>query len=215
MDQPKTALYDGFGRVGQALASGRRVEILDLLAQGECSVDELAEALGLSEANCSQHLQVLKGAGLVASRRAGTRVFYELASSDVLLLLNLLREVARDHSAEVRALAERYLGGEVEGVTSRELRDRLRRGDVVVIDVRPEEEYRAGHIPGARSVPIEELEARLAEIGDRQEVVAYCRGRFCAYAHQAVRLLTGAGHRARRLVGGLPEWRLAGFRVES
>jgi DNA-binding transcriptional ArsR family regulator len=215
MDEPKTALYDGFARVGQALASGRRVEILDLLAQGERSVDELAEALGLSEANCSQHLQVLKGAGLVASRRAGTRVFYELASPDVLLLLNLLREVARDHSAEVRTLAERYLGGEVEGVTSRELRDWLRRGDVVVVDVRPEEEYRAGHIPGARSVPIEELEARLAEIGDRQEVVAYCRGRFCAYAHQAVRLLAGAGHRARRLEGGLPEWRLAGFRVES
>jgi rhodanese-related sulfurtransferase/biotin operon repressor len=215
MDEPKTALYDGFARVGQALASGRRVEILDLLAQGERSVDELAEALGLSEANCSQHLQVLKGAGLVAGRREGIRVFYQPASPEVLALLNLLREVARDHSAEVRALAEQYLGGEVEAVTGRELRNRLRRGDVVVVDVRPEEEYRAGHIPGARSVPIEELEARLAEIGDRQEVVAYCRGHFCAYAHQAVRLLSAAGHRARRLEGGLPEWRLAGFRVES
>ncbi|MDP8957828.1 MAG: metalloregulator ArsR/SmtB family transcription factor [Actinomycetota bacterium] len=212
---PKTSLYDGFAQTGQALASGRRVEILDVLAQGERSVEGLAASTGLSLANCSRHLQVLKQAGLVSRRRQGVQVYYRLASAKVLTLLNLLRQVAHDHSAQVRALAQEYLGGEAEPVTREELLALLREGRVEVIDVRPQEEYRAGHLSGARSIPIEQLEARLAEVRDDREVVAYCRGRFCAYAHQAVRLLERAGRRARRLEDGLPEWGLAGLPVES
>lgn len=211
----KASLFDGFARVGRALASGRRVELLDLLAQGERSVEELAQAAGMSVANTSHHLQTLRKAGLVTARREGNRVFHELASAEVLLLLNLLREVAHEHSAEVRALAEEYLGGPVEPITVEELLELIRREeDVVVVDVRPEPEYRAGHLPGARSIPIEELEVRLDEIPDRARVVAYCRGRFCAYAHRAVRTLEATGRAARRLEEGFPEWELAGLPVE-
>lgn len=211
----KTALYDGFAGVAQALSAGRRVELLDILAQGERSVEDLARESGLSLANCSRHLQVLKRAGLVRGRREGVKVFYEPASEEVVALLDVLRQVAHSHSAEVRTLAEKYLGGEVEPVTRRELLAMLGDGAVEVIDVRPAEEYRAGHLPGARSVPINELQARLEELPDDREIVAYCRGRFCAYAHQAVRLLAEAGRRGRRLEGGLPEWRRAGLPVEG
>jgi len=211
----KESLYDGFARVGQSLANGRRVELLDLLAQGERSVDELVKGLGLTMANCSQHLQVLRRAGLVSARRDGNRVWYRVASESVIELLGLLRAVAFDRSAEVRVAAEAYLGGPVEAIGRAELVARLDRGDVVVVDVRPQREYEAGHLPGAISIPIDDLEARLAELPEDVDVVAYCRGRFCAYADDGVRILETAGRRAFRLEDGLPEWRHAGLVVEG
>lgn len=214
MTVAKESLYDGFARVAQSLASGRRVELLDVLAQGERSVDVLSQTLGLTVANCSQHLQVLRRAGLVSARRDGNRVWYRLASESVVGLLQLLRDVAFDRSAEVREAAESYLGGPVEAIGRAELAARLERGDVVLVDLRPNHEFDAGHLPGAVSIPIEELKARLGELPDDAEVVAYCRGRFCAFAHQGVRLLKAAGRRAVRLDEGLPEWRLAGLAVE-
>ncbi|MGH3441979.1 MAG: ArsR/SmtB family transcription factor [Nitriliruptorales bacterium] len=209
--QTKTALFDGFARIGRALASGRRLELMDLLAQGERSVDELAAAAGLSSANASQHLQVLRGAGLVASRQDGVRVYYRLASPRVVALLDDLREVAYDRSAEVRALAEEYLGGDVEPVDREQLERLLEEEDIVVVDVRPRDEFAAGHIDHARSIPLDELRERLSELPDDRLIVAYCRGRFCAYSHDAVRLLEESGRRARRLEDGFPEWQLAGL----
>jgi rhodanese-related sulfurtransferase/DNA-binding transcriptional ArsR family regulator len=211
----KRELYDGFAASAQALASGRRVELLDVLAQGERSVDDLAEVVDLTVANCSQHLQVLRRAGLVTARRDGNRVVYRPASDQVVDLLDLVREVSFDRSPAVREAAEAYLGGVVESVSREELVARLSTGDVVVVDVRPVHEFEAGHIPTARSIPVEELEARLEELPDGLEVVAYCRGRFCAFADQAVRTLQSAGRPARRLAGGLPEWRRAGHPVEE
>lgn len=210
----KHVLYDGFSDTAQALASGRRVELLDVLAQGERSVDHLATEVGLTTANCSQHLQVLRRAGLVTARREGNRVLYRVASDSVIHLLNLLREVSFYRSAMVRDNAEAYLGGQVETVTRDELLTRMAQGDVQVVDVRPASEYEAGHIPAARSIPLDELGERLGELPDTVEVVAYCRGRFCALADEAVRRLEAAGWSARRLEGGLPEWRLGGSPIE-
>jgi len=214
MTVAKESLYDGFARMAQSLASGRRVELLDVLAQGERSVDDLSQTLGLTVANCSQHLQVLRRAGLVSARRDGNRVWYRLASESVVGLLQMLRYVAFDRSAEVREAAEAYLGGPVEAIGRAELIARLERGDVVVVDLRPNREFDAGHLPGAVSIPLDELEARLGELPDDVEVIAYCRGRFCAFAHQGVRLLEAAGRKAVRLDEGLPEWRVAGLAVE-
>ncbi|MEX1124604.1 MAG: metalloregulator ArsR/SmtB family transcription factor [Acidimicrobiia bacterium] len=211
----KGTLYDGFAATAQSLASGRRVELLDVLAQGERPVEELAQSVGLTVANCSQHLQVLLRAGLVARRREGNRIWYRLTSDAVVDLLGLLREVAYDRSAEVKEAAEAYLGGPVEAIDRAQLVDRLQRGDVVVLDVRPRREFEAGHLPGAVSIPIDELEARLNELPEDVEVVAYCRGRFCAFADQAIRILETAGRRALRLDEGLPEWRQAGLPVEA
>jgi rhodanese-related sulfurtransferase len=185
--------------------------MLDLLAQGERSVEQLADAAGLSVANASQHLQVLRRAGLVATRREGARVLYRPAGEDVVALWLSLRDVASERVADVERAARDYLGEEVEAIGRDELAERLRAGDVVVLDVRPRVEFAAGHIQGARSMPLGELEARLAEIPDGAEVVAYCRGAYCVYAHEAVRRLRAAGLRARRLEDGLPEWRLAGL----
>ena len=213
MSVVKERLNDGFARVAQGLASGRRIELLDLLAQGERPVDEIAGALVMSIANCSQHLQVLRRAGLVATRRDGNRVWYRLASESVADLLGLLRDVAFDRSADVRAAAEAYLGGPVEEVGRDELVARLERGDVVLVDVRPHREFVAGHIPGAFSIPIDELESRLTELPTGLDVVAYCRGRFCAFAEQGVRIIEAAGRKAYRLEGGMPEWRRAGHSV--
>jgi DNA-binding transcriptional ArsR family regulator/rhodanese-related sulfurtransferase len=209
----KERLNDGFARVAQGLASGRRIELLDLLAQGERPVDEIAGTLDMSIANCSQHLQVLRRAGLVATRRDGNRVWYRLASESVADLLGLLRDVAFDRSADVRAAAEAYLGGPVEEVGRDELVARLERGDVVLVDVRPHREFVAGHIPGAFSIPIDELESRLTELPTGLDVVAYCRGRFCAFAEQGVRIIEAAGRKAYRLEDGMPEWRRAGHSV--
>ena len=209
----KERLNDGFARVAQGLASGRRIELLDLLDQGERPVDEIAETLEMTIANCSQHLQVLRRAGLVATRRDGNRVWYRLASESVADLLGLLRDVAFDRSADVRAAAEAYLGGPVEEVARDKLVARLERGDVVLVDVRTHREFVAGHIPGAFSIPIDDLEARLTELPRGLDVVAYCRGRFCAFAEQGVRIIEAAGRKAYRLEDGLPEWRRAGHSV--
>jgi rhodanese-related sulfurtransferase len=211
----KAALFDALASVSHALGSGRRAEIVDLLAQGERSVDEIAGEISQTVANTSQHLQVLAHAGLVRSRRAGTRIYYRLASDRVSELWAAVRDVAVRHVAEVSLLADEYLGErELEQVSAEELEKRLRRGDVVVLDVRPETEYRAGHIAGARSAPLPQLGNLVDTLPRRREVVAYCRGPYCVYADDAVRLLRGRGLKARRLDVGFPEWRRARRPVE-
>jgi len=213
----KAALFDALASVAQALGNGRRAEIVDVLAQGERSVEALASEISQSVANTSQHLQVLARAGLVRTRREGTRVYYRLASERVGDLWAAVREVAASHVAEVSVLADEYLGerGQVEQLSAAELQRRLARGDVVVLDVRPEPEFRAGHIAGARSVPLAALDAVAEKLPRRREIVAYCRGPYCVYADDAVRLLRRRGLEARRLDVGLPEWRRAGFPVEA
>jgi rhodanese-related sulfurtransferase len=210
-DRRKDGLYEQFARVGKALSNGRRLELIDLLAQAERSVDELARESGLSLALTSHHLRLLRDAGLVTSRREGVHVRYALAGDDVLRLWLSMRSVAAGRLAEVERAAREYLGGDVEGIGRTELVERVRVGDLVVVDVRPAAEYAAGHLRGARSIPIEELERRLGELPPDREVVAYCRGPYCVYAHQAVRALRRAGRPARRLEDGWPEWRLTGL----
>jgi rhodanese-related sulfurtransferase len=212
----KTALFDEFARAAKALASGRRIELLDVLANGERTVDALAGAVGLSVANTSQHLQILRQAGLVSSRREGTSVHYRLAGPEVFELWRTLRTLAASRLAEVERLAVAYLGGrdELEPVTRQELTRRLQDGDdLVVLDVRLAAEYAAGHLPGAVSIPVGELRRRLAELPGDREIVAYCRGPYCAFAHEAVALLRQEGFSARRLEDGLPEWQAAGLAV--
>jgi rhodanese-related sulfurtransferase len=212
----KTALFDAFARAAKALASGRRIELLDVLANGERTVEALAGEVGLSVANTSQHLQILRQAGLVASRREGTSVHYRLAGPEVFELWRTLRTLAASRLAEVERLTAAYLGArdELEPVTREELARRLQDGDnLVVLDVRPAAEYAAGHLPGAVSIPVAELRRRLAELPADREVVAYCRGPYCAFAHEAVVLLREAGVSARRLEDGLPEWQAAGLAV--
>jgi rhodanese-related sulfurtransferase len=213
----KAALFDALASVAQALGNGRRAEIVDVLAQGERSVDEIAGEISQSVANTSQHLQVLARTGLVRSRREGTRVFYRLSSDRVGDLWSAVREVAVRHLAEVSVLADEYLGARdgVEQVTATELERRLARGDVVVLDVRPEVEYRAGHIAGARSAPLTALESLASGLPQRKEIVAYCRGPYCVYADDAVRLLRERGLKARRLDVGYPEWRRSGLPIEA
>jgi rhodanese-related sulfurtransferase len=213
----KAALFDAFASVAQALGSGRRTEIVDVLAQGERSVEEIATEIEQSVANTSHHLQLLLRAGLVRSRRQGTRVHYRLASDRVEDLWAAVRKVAERHVAEVHVLADDYLGERdgVEQIAADELEARLATGNVVVLDVRPEPEYRAGHIPGALSAPLESLVQVAATLPKRREIVAYCRGPYCVYADDAVRLLQQRGLKARRLDVGLPEWRRAGHAVET
>jgi len=213
----KMALFDAFASVARALGSGRRAEIVDLLAQGERSVDEIASEISQSLANTSHHLQLLSRAGLVRSRRDGTRIFYRLANERVSDLWVTVREVAERQVAEVHVLADDYLGARdgIEQVTPLELSERLARGEVVVLDVRPEPEYVAGHIPGALSAPLDALETVAARLPQRREIVAYCRGPYCVYADDAVRLLRRRGLEARRLDVGLPEWRRAGLPVQT
>jgi rhodanese-related sulfurtransferase/predicted transcriptional regulator len=209
VDESKDALFEAIAAMGKAFASPRRLELLDLLAQGPRSVGALARATGQSTANTSQHLQGLHAAGLVVRSRTGTLTRYALAGDDVLALWLALRNTSAARLAEVERAAREYLGDGVEAIGREELMARLGRGDVVLVDVRPAEEFAAGHIEGARSIPLEELERRLAELPRDREIVAYCRGPFCAYAHQAVRGLVAAGHSARRLEEGWPEWKLA------
>jgi rhodanese-related sulfurtransferase len=213
----KVALFDALASVAQALGSGRRAEIVDLLAQGERSVEEIAGEISQSVANTSQHLQVLSRAGLVRARREGTRVFYRLASERVGDLWAAVRDVAVRQVAEVSVLAEEYVGTRdgFEQVSAEELEQRLARDEVVVLDVRPEPEYRAGHIAGARSAPLPSLASLLPKLPRRREIVAYCRGPYCVYADDAVRLLRARGLKARRLDVGFPEWRRAGLPVET
>jgi DNA-binding transcriptional ArsR family regulator len=207
--QAKDALFEAIASMGKALASPRRLELIDLLAQGPRTVEQLARATDQSAANTSQHLQALHGAGAVERRREGNRVRYALAGDDVIELWSKLQAVSAGRIAEVERAAREYLGDPVEAVTRTELVARLRRGDVVLVDVRPEQEFAAGHIDGAVSIPIDELAGRLSELPGDAEVVAYCRGPFCAYAHEAVRHLNAAGRPARRLEEGWPEWHLA------
>jgi len=212
----KTALFDEFARAGKALASGRRIELLDVLANGERMVESLATEAGLSVANTSRHLQVLRQAGLVAGRRQGTSIVYRLAAPEVFQLWQALRTVAASQLAEVERLAATYVGDrdELEPVTREELARRLDDGDdLVVLDVRPASEHAAGHLPRAVSIPVGELRRRLAELPRDREIVAYCRGPYCAFAHDAVTLLREAGFSARRLEDGLPEWQAAGLAV--
>jgi rhodanese-related sulfurtransferase len=213
----KAALFDAQASVARALGNGRRAEIVDILAQGERSVDELANEIEQTVANTSQHLQVLSRAGLVRTRRDGTRVFYRLASREVADLWVAVRGLAALHVAEVTVLADEYLGERdaVELLSASELEERLRRGDVVLLDVRPEPEYRAGHIAGARSAPLATFEALVSKLPKRREIVAYCRGPYCVYADDAVRMLRARGLKARRLDVGFPEWRRAGLPVET
>lgn len=213
----KDALFEGLASVAKALANGRRAEIVELLSQGERSVEDVAEAIQQSVANTSHHLRTLAGAGLLRSRRQGTRILYALTSEPVEELWQAVRDVAGDHVAEIERLARDYLGEPdgLEPMRREELEERLKRGDVVVIDVRPELEYRAGHIAGARSIPLAELGRRLRSFDKTREVVAYCRGPYCVYADEAVRALTRKGYSARRLEGGFPEWRRAGLPVQT
>lgn len=215
----KDALYDGFAAVAKALSNGRRAELIDVLAQGERHVEELASEIGQSVANTSFHLRHLAAAGLVITRRDGTRIHYRLASARVGELWAALRDVAAAHHDQLDELAAAYLGdrSQLEEVGRDELARRLDGGDVVVVDVRPPAEFTAGHIAGARSVPVDDiaggLAAELADLPPDIEVVAYCRGPYCVYADEAVRLLRASGRSARRLVDGYPEWRRAGLPV--
>ena len=204
----KNALFEAIAVMGKAFASPRRLELLDLLAQAPRTVDELARASEQSTANTSQHLQALHAGGMVTRAREGTSVRYALAGDEVLALWLALRDASVARLAEVERAAREYLGDDVDVIGRQELLARLRQGDVVLVDVRPTEEFDAGHISGARSIPLEELEQRLAELPDDREVVAYCRGPFCAYAHDAVRRLHAAGRAASRLEQGWPEWKL-------
>ncbi|MEG3627631.1 ArsR/SmtB family transcription factor [Streptomyces poriticola] len=215
----QTRLYDAFALSGKALASGKRLELLDLLAQGERSVDALARAAGLNLTTASAHLQTLRQAGFVATRREGVRIHYRLAGDDVARLLALLRTVAENHQAAVAAARDAYLGGaaaaEAARVTREELRARVAAGDTVVLDVRPVEEYLAGHIPGALSIPVGELADRIGELPRDCDIVVYCRGEYCVLAYDAVRLLTDRGRRAVRLYDGMLGWRLADLPVDA
>jgi rhodanese-related sulfurtransferase/biotin operon repressor len=213
----KSTLFDEFARIAKALSSGRRAEIIDVLANGERSVETLADELELSIANVSQHLQVLRRAGLVTTRRDGTFVYYRLSSPEVLQFWRSLQHIAGSRIAEVERLAKAYLGDRngLEAVTKEELARRLRRkDDLVVLDVRPSEEFAAGHIPGAISIPVSELRRRLRELPKRKEIVAYCRGAYCAFAPEAVRYLSRKGYRARLLPDGMPDWASAGLPLE-
>ena len=207
-DRRKTALFESIAVMGKAFASPRRLELLDLLAQGPRTVDQLAGASKQSVANASQHLQALHAAGLVTREREGNKVRYGLAGDDVLRLWLALRDTSAERLAEVGRSARDYLGEEVEAIDREELLKRMRRRDVVVVDVRPTEEFEAGHIEGAKSIPLGELEQRLDELPDDREVIAYCRGPFCVMANDAVRRLRDAGRAARRLEEGWPEWHL-------
>jgi rhodanese-related sulfurtransferase/predicted transcriptional regulator len=207
--QSKEALFQAIAGMGKAFASPRRLELIDLLAQGPRSVEELARASGQSTANASQHLQALHASGVVRRERDGTRVNYSLAGPDLLRLWLELRDASATRLAEVERAAREYLGDEVEAISRAELVKRLRGNDLVLIDVRPAEEFAAGHIEGAVSIPLDELDERLSELPADSEIVAYCRGALCAYAHEAVRRLGAEGRSARRLEGGWPEWQLA------
>ncbi|MFE9613787.1 ArsR/SmtB family transcription factor [Streptomyces sp. NPDC006012] len=212
----KARLYDAFAVSGKALASGKRLELLDLLAQGERTVDSLARAAGLNLTTTSAHLQTLKQAGFVATRRAGARIHYQLVGDDVARLFALLRKVAENRQAAVPAALGTYLGEDgAREVTREELRARVATGDVVVLDVRPVEEYMSGHIPGAVCIPVDQLADRIDELPEDTEIVVYCRGEYSVLAYDAVRLLTWRGRHAIRLDAGMLEWRLAQLPVDA
>jgi rhodanese-related sulfurtransferase len=213
----KNRLFGHFARVGKALSSPRRLEIVDLLAQGERTVEEIARETSMAVASASQHLQALKAARMVEARREGLYMHYRLADEDVFRTWQAVRALAESRLSEVDGVVEAYLVDRdaLEAVESEDLLERLRDGSVVVLDVRPEEEYRAGHIPGALSVPVDALEGALKTLPRDREVVAYCRGPYCVFSDEAVAFLRARGYRARRLRQGLPDWRAAGMPVEG
>lgn len=208
----KNELFEQFARVGKALSSGRRLELLELLSQGERTVEDLAVETDMSIANASQHLQVLRGAQLVEARRDGLYSYHRLSNENVLQLCLSLRAVGESQLAEISRVVDRFLEnrGELQPITSEELIQRLKSGGVVVLDVRPEQEYSYGHIRGARSIPVQELETRLRELPKSRTIVAYCRGPYCVFADEAVRLLQTNGYKAVRLQVGFPEWKMLG-----
>jgi rhodanese-related sulfurtransferase len=213
----KDRLFEQFARIGKVLASPKRLEILDLLAQGERTVEEIARETAMPVANASQHLQVLKGARMVESKRDGLYAYYRLVGEEVFEVWRAVRGLGESRLAEIDWVVETYLKDRdaLEVVGAIALMERLSDGSVVVLDVRPEEEYRAGHIPGALSVPVDALEAALQTLPKDREIVAYCRGPYCVFSDEAVKLLEARGYRARRLMEGFPEWRAAGLPVES
>jgi rhodanese-related sulfurtransferase len=213
----KDRLFGQFAKIGKALSSPRRLEIVDLLAQGERTVEEIAGETAMSVASASQHLQVLKAARMVEARREGLYAHYRLADEDVFRTWQAVRALAESRLSEVDGVVDAYLDDRdaLEAVDAAELMERLNDGSVIVLDVRPEEEYRAGHIPGALSVPVDALEAALQTLPRDREIVAYCRGPYCVFSDKAVALLGSRGFRARRLRQGLPDWRAAGFPVEN
>ncbi len=212
----KAELFNQFARVAKALGNGRRLELLEFLAQGERSVDALARVSGLSIANTSQHLQHLRHAGLVTFRKDGVSVYYRISGDDVLELLDKVRDVAERHVAEVERMVSAYLTlkDSLEPIPAAELLERARAGLVTVLDVRPPEEFASGHVPGATNVPLGQLEESLKRLPPDQDIVAYCRGPYCVLAFDAVARLRESGFKAYRLEDGFPEWRLAGLPVE-
>lgn len=211
----KEALFDGFAQVAKALSNGRRAEIVDVLSNGERSVESLAEEVHQSIANTSQHLQILKNAGLVAPRRNGNFIYYRLTSPDVVRFWRSLQGIARESRADIEHLVHEYLGDEGDGVeelTKEDLWRRIQRKDkLVVLDVRPQEEYAAGHLPGAVSIPLDELKKRVKELPKSKQIVAYCRGPLCALAPEATRFLKTRGYKVKRLADGAPDWEAAGL----
>ena len=214
---PKRALYAGFAEIAKALGHGHRLEIVEMLAQGERSVESLAERVGLSVANASQHLRLMRHAGILASRRDGKRILYRVSDPSVLALTAALRRVAERNAAEVRAIIGGYFRARdaLEPVTRRELARRLKDGLVTVLDVRPADEFAAGHLPKAVNIPLRELTRRLRQIPKGHTVVAYCRGPYCVLAYEAVALLRNRGFKVQRLEDGFPEWKAAGLPIES
>ena len=212
---PKLGIFAAFAAIARALGNPHRLDLLEHLAQAEKSVEALARKTGLSVANASQHLQALRRAGLVVGERKGKQVVYRIAGSDVLDLIAILRSVGERHADGVKAVVRDYFRSRdnLEPVTFEHLQAKMTDGLVSLIDVRPADEFAAGHLPGARNIPLAELKARLTEFPARKEIIAYCRGPWCVLAFEAIALLRGAGKRARRLDGGLPEWRQAGLEV--
>lgn len=216
----KDALFEGFATIAAGLASGRRAEIVEVLAQGERTVEETAEAIGQTLANTSHHLRTLARAGLVATRRDGTHIYYRVASDQVVKTWLAVRRLAADQLEHIEDLARAYLGDrdDLEVISRHELETRLRERDLVLIDVRPAAEYVSGHLPGAISVPPDRpelLDDLVSNLPPEDEIVAYCRGPYCVYADDAIRYLAGKGRRALRLVEGVPEWRLDGGPLEK
>lgn len=216
-DRFQERLYEQFARVGKALASPSRLQVMEVLAQGERSVAEVAERAGLSTANASHHLRKLRDAKLAEVRREGQHAYYSLASDRVYELWKTLQTVAEERLAEINRLVDQYLEDreQLDAVSLDELRDEYETGEMVLVDVRPDDEYRAGHIAGAESIPADDLEEALDELPDDREIVAYCRGSYCLLSDEAVERLREEGYRAKRLDGGYPEWRARGLPVEA
>lgn len=211
----KDVLYEQFARIGKALSNGHRLELLEVIAQGEHSVETLAQETGMSIANASQHLQVLRSAQLVEVRREGVYLYYRLADTQVFALWQTMRQVGENRIAEIERIVQTYLRDRslLQPLSAPELIQRLAEGNVILLDVRPAEEYAAGHLPDALSIPVTDLGAHLSELPQEKEIVAYCRGPYCVFADEAVTLLQAHGYTARRLEQGVPEWRALGLPI--